>query len=185
MVATHEEVESAGISLVYPWSPEWPENNPDGMAVFTRSGQFNFPYKTKLYLTGTYAVDNFIGRVEINQFENDNNVSVFGFKATDLNHGTIYLGQTQYDGTSEFLYTVSTTTVQTSSGNSSSPSAEPDPGVAEPTVTCPFCGEQTSAVSPICQFCGNDISGGAIPDLGEEPGPEIPPEEPTEEPVEG
>ena len=190
-VATHEEVVDAGVSLVYPWSPEWPENNnPDGMAVFRRGGQFNFPYKTKLYLTGTYAVDNFIGRVEINQFENDNNVSVYGFRACDLNHGVIYLGQTQSDGTSEFLYTVSTTTVQTGSGNSSSPSAEPDPGVAEPTVTCPFCGEQTSASSTICQFCGNDITGGATPDPGNgggEPGPEEPiaPEEPTEEPTEG
>lgn len=133
--ATRGEVMNAGISPVYPWSSEWPTNNPDGMAVFMRSGQFNFPYKTKLYLTGTYAVDNFIGRVEINQFENDNNVSVFGFKATDLNHGTIYLGQTQSDGTSEFLYTVSTTTVQTSGGNSGSSSSEPDPEIPpeEPT----------------------------------------------------
>lgn len=181
--ATHDEVIDAGISPVYPWSPEWPTNNPDGMAVFMRSGQFNFPYKTKLYLTGTYAVDNFIGRVEINQFENDNNVSVFGFKATDLNHGTIYLGQTQSDGTSEFLYTVSTTTVQTSGGNSGSSSSEPDPGVAEPTVTCPFCGMQTSADSTICQFCGNDISGGSIPDPGEEPGPEMPSDPGSEEPT--
>ena len=181
--ATHDEVIDAGISPVYPWSPEWPTNNPDGMAVFMRSGQFNFPYKTKLYLTGTYAVDNFIGRVEINQFENDNNVSVFGFKATDLNHGTIYLGQTQSDGTSEFLYTVSTTTVQTSGGNSGSSSSEPDPGSAEQTVTCPFCGMQTPADSTVCQFCGNDISGGSVPDPGEEPGPEMPSDPGSEEPT--
>lgn len=72
------------------------------------------------------------------------------------------------------------------SGSSEDPGAfEPDPGVIAPTVTCPFCGQQTSADSTICQFCGNDISGGTMPDPGEEPGPEIPPEEPTEEPVEG
>lgn len=191
--ALHSELADIGLAFLYPWSDsDWPENSPDGIAVFKRSGQFDLRYKTKLYLTGTYAVDNFIGRVEINQFENDNNVSVFGFKATDLNHGTIYLGQTRGDGTSEFLYTVSTTTVQTSGGNSGSSSAEPDPGtsvepepgVIAPTVTCPFCGQQTPADSTICQFCGNDISGGAMPGP-EEPGPEIPPEEPTEEPVEG
>lgn len=155
--ATHGEVMDAGISPVYPWSSEWPTNNPDGKAVFMRSGQFNFPYKTKLYLTGTYAVDNFIGRVEINQFENDNNVSVFGFRACDLNHGIIYVGQTRSDGTNEFLYTVNTTAVSTNSqsnANQNSSSSE-DPGTS------------------------------TEPDPGEEPGPEIPPEEPTEEPVEG
>ena len=128
--ATHGEVMDAGISPVYPWSSEWPTNNPDGKAVFMRSGQFNFPYKTKLYLTGTYAVDNFIGRVEINQFENDNNVSVYGFRACDFNHGIIYVGQTRSDGTNEFLYTVNTTAVSTNSqsnANQNSSSSE-DPG---------------------------------------------------------
>lgn len=75
------------------------------------------------------------------------------------------------------------------SGSSEDPGVfEPDPGVVEPTVTCPFCGQQTSADSTICQFCGNDLSGGAMVDPGNgggEPGPEIQPEEPTEEPVEG
>lgn len=73
------------------------------------------------------------------------------------------------------------------SGSSEDPgtSTEPDPGTAEQTVTCPFCGQQTPADSTVCQICGNDISGGTISDPGEEPGPEIPPEEPTEEPVEG
>lgn len=68
------------------------------------------------------------------------------------------------------------------SGSSEDPgTTEPDPGTAEQTVTCPFCGQQTSADSTVCQVCGNDISGGAMP------GPEEPiaPEEPTEEPVKG
>lgn len=67
---------------------------------------------------------------------------------------------------------------------SSSSSAEPDPGTsAEPTVTCPNCQQQTSEMSPICEHCGYDLSGGGgeSPDDPAEPTPE----EPTEEPVEG
>lgn len=71
------------------------------------------------------------------------------------------------------------------SGSSEDPGTmEPDPGTVEQTVTCPFCGSLTPADSTVCQICGNDISGGTIPDPDpvEEP---IAPEEPTEEPVEG
>lgn len=192
--ALHNELAEIGLAFLNPGNDsDWPENSPDGIAVFRHSGQFDLRYKTKLYLTDTYAVDNFVGRVEINQFENDNNVGVLGFRACDFNHGIIYVGQTRSDGTNEFLYTVNTTAVSTNSQSNANqnsgssedpgedPGGEPGPGVVEPTVTCPFCGQQTPANSTICQICGEDISGGTMPDP-EEP---IAPEEPTEEPVEG
>lgn len=61
--------------------------------------------------------------------------------------------------------------------------------VIAPTVTCPFCGQETDAASTICQNCGSDMTSTPYdPGTGEEPGPEIPPEdnggeEPVEEPA--
>lgn len=105
-LATYEQLMAAAIKDLTPYeNKNWPVNNPDGIAAWKQSGQFNLRYKTKLYLSPTDVIDNFIGRLESNQFENDNNDSVIAYRAVDLNHGEMYVGQIYLsDNEKFFLY---------------------------------------------------------------------------------
>jgi hypothetical protein len=106
-LATYSQLMSAAIKDLTPYgsNKNWPENNPDGIAAWKQVGQFDLKYKTKLYLSPTDVVDNFIGRLESNQFENDENDSVVAYRAVDLSHGEMYVGQIYMsDNSKNFLY---------------------------------------------------------------------------------
>ena len=172
---------------------DYPEEDPDGIAVWNLGANTNYTFSepVKMYLNSTTSFTcSTSSRFSIGNTSGSNKFFEFVIcenGTTDVTAGFGFTNQSTGAKVTLKSYTTSdiAANVSNNANQNSDPSAEPDPGVAEPTVTCPFCGQQTSADSTICQFCGNDITGGAIPDPGEEPGPEIPPEEPTEEPVEG
>lgn len=105
-LVTYEQLMASAIKDLTPFANKnWPVNNPDGIAAWKQSGQFDLKYKTKLYLSPTDVIDNFIGRIESNQFENDDNDSVIAYRAVDLNHGEMYVGQIYLsDNEKFFLY---------------------------------------------------------------------------------
>lgn len=145
------------------------------------------------YMSGSNITDN--GMVDVSSvntsygYDNTNYRLITGVHDAQGDHDAVTLGQlnaliTQLQnlGLNVSLQGAANNANQNSGSSEDPGMVEPDPGVAEPTVTCPFCGQQTSEMSTVCQFCGNDISGGGMVDPGEEP---IAPEEPSEEPVEG
>lgn len=104
-LATYDQLMSAAIKDLTPFvNKNWPTNNPDGIAAWKQVGQFDLKYKTKLYLTPDIAIENFIGRVESNQFENESNESVIAYRAVDLMHGEIYTGQVNSNNEMIFCY---------------------------------------------------------------------------------
>lgn len=162
-----------------------------GYSVSPETGSVALGYMSGSNITDHGMVD--VGAVNTSYgYDNTNYRLITGVHDAQGDHDAVTLGQlnalvTQLQnlGLNVSLQGAANNANQNSGSSEDPGMVEPDPGVIAPTVTCPFCGQQTSADSTICQFCGNDISGGAMPDPGEEPGPEIPPEEPTEEPVEG
>lgn len=105
-LATYDQLMSAAIRDLTPFGSgkNWPVNNPDGIAAWKQVGQFDLKYKTKLYLTPDIAIENFIGRVESNQFENESSESVIAYRAVDLMHGEIYTGQVNSNNEMIFCY---------------------------------------------------------------------------------
>lgn len=104
-LATYEQLMAAAIKDLTPYgNKNWPVNNPDGIAAWKQVGQFDLKYKTKLYLTPDLAIENFIGRIESNQFENENNEPVIAYRAVDLMHGEIYTGQVNSNNEMIFCY---------------------------------------------------------------------------------
>ena len=172
---------------------DYPEEDPDGIAVWNLSTNTNYTFyePVKVYLNSTTSFNcSTNGRLSIGSTSGSNKFFEFVICENGTTDVMAGFGFTNYSTGAKVTlksYTTSDIAANVSNNDNQDPgsSAEPGPGVAEPTVTCPFCGQQTSADSTVCQFCGNDLSGSTVPDPGEEPGPEIPPEEPTEEPVEG
>lgn len=208
-LATKREVDAIAGELIDAWSTkDWPQTNPDGIALWkidlsNNSGKFYLTSNNnvKLYITPSHSITGNIGgeirRVRTGGATNKTlvcfDLGVWDPANNDDMYGIKGYGVVDANNDVELDYKIYATTTANSQNNANQSSSssedpgmfEPDPGVIASTVTCPFCGQQTSADSTICQFCGNDISGGAMPDPGEGPSPEIPPEEPTEEPVEG
>ena len=166
---------------------DYPEEDPDGIAVWNLSTDTNYTFyePVKVYLNSTTSFTcSTNGRLSIGKTSGSNKFFEFVIcenGTTDVTAGFGFTNQSTGAKVTLKSYTTSDIAANVSNNDNQDPGSGEDPGVAEPTVTCPFCGQQTSAESTICQFCGNDISGGAMPDP-EEP---IAPEEPTEEPVEG
>lgn len=105
-VATYDQLKSGAVMDLTPYgsNKNWPTTNPDGIAAWKQVGQFDLKYKTKLYLTPDLAIENFIGRIESNQFENESSESVIAYRAVDLMHGEIYTGQVNSNNEMIFCY---------------------------------------------------------------------------------
>ena len=138
------------------------------------------------YMSGSNITDN--GMVDVSSvntsygYDNTNYRLITGVHDAQNAHDAVTLGQLnalitelQALGLNVSLQGAANNANQ-NSGSSEDPgtSAEPDPGATEPTITCPNCQQQTSEMSPICEHCGYDLSGGGgeSPDDPAEPAPE-------------